>query len=62
MSWEALSLVPILATVLLIATAFLLVIFRHSPALVAGTIAASLTIVCIYLTLSSLQNNIAKYE
>lgn len=61
-SWEHLTLVPVLAMILLIATVFLLVIFRHSPALIAGTIAASLTIVCIYLTLSSLQNNIVKYE
>ena len=60
--WEHMTIVPILATVMLIATVFLLVLFRNSPSMVAGTVAACLTIIAIYLILSTLHDSKIQYE
>ncbi|XP_025832068.1 uncharacterized protein LOC112904951 [Agrilus planipennis] len=60
--WESITLVPILATVMLAVTVFLLVLFRQTPTLVAATVAATLTIIGIYLILSSITESRPKYE
>lgn len=44
-----LTIAPIIATLLLVMTVMLLVLFRHSPCLVATTIACCLVFVATYL-------------
>uniref|UniRef100_A0A1Y1LI59 Uncharacterized protein n=1 Tax=Photinus pyralis TaxID=7054 RepID=A0A1Y1LI59_PHOPY len=60
--WEHMTIVPILATIMLIATVFLLVLFRHSPSMVAGTVAACLTMIAIYLILSSVNESRIRFS
>ncbi|KAF2882960.1 hypothetical protein ILUMI_23188 [Ignelater luminosus] len=60
--WEHVTIVPILATVMLAVTVLLLVLFRQSPAMVAGTVAACLAMIGIYLILSTLNEKQIKFE
>jgi len=60
--WEHMTIIPILATIMLAATVFLLVLFRQSPTMVAATVAACLIFIGIYLILNTLNENRLKYE
>lgn len=52
--WEAVLLIPLLATIILALTVFLIVLFRQSPIMVIGTISGCVIFIGIYLILTAL--------
>ncbi|GLV44481.1 hypothetical protein CBL_10285 [Carabus blaptoides fortunei] len=60
--WEHLPILPIVATLILTLTVFLLLIFQRNPSLVTGIVAAGLGTIALYLFLSSINDNRISYE
>lgn len=60
--WEHLPILPIVATLILTLTVFLLLIFQRNPSLVTGIVAAGLGTIALYLFLSSINDNRLSYE
>lgn len=59
--WDTTPILPVLATIILAIIVFLLILFRQSPGVVAGTVAGCLVIIAVYLFLTSL-SVAPKYE
>ncbi|CAH0554994.1 unnamed protein product [Brassicogethes aeneus] len=55
--WAPVVIVPLLATILLAISVFLLIIFRQNPAFVISTVAGCLIFVTIYLTLTAIDSS-----
>lgn len=56
--WAPLVLIPLLAAIMLVASVFLLIIFRQNPTLVITTVAGCLIVVTIYLTFTTVSGNV----
>ncbi|VEN57216.1 unnamed protein product [Callosobruchus maculatus] len=55
--WASVLLVPLLATVILAVTVFLLVVFRQNPTFVISTVAGCLIFITIYLVLTAMETS-----
>ncbi|KAJ8978449.1 hypothetical protein NQ317_017652 [Molorchus minor] len=55
--WGPVIVIPLLATIILAASVFLLVIFRQNPTFVICTIAGCLIFIMTYLTLCAMQSS-----
>ncbi|XP_018563612.1 uncharacterized protein LOC108905293 [Anoplophora glabripennis] len=53
--WGPVIIIPLLATIILAASVFLLVIFRQNPTFVITTIAGCLIFITIYLTICAME-------
>ncbi|KAK4875778.1 hypothetical protein RN001_012200 [Aquatica leii] len=58
---DHITVIPIIATIMLICTVFLLILFRHNPTMVAGTVAGCLTVIGIYIILTACHDNKLAY-
>ncbi|XP_050498954.1 uncharacterized protein LOC126879756 isoform X1 [Diabrotica virgifera virgifera] len=55
--WSPLILIPLLATVVLIVTVFLLMMFRQNPTFVISTVACCLIFVTVYLIMVAMDSS-----
>ncbi|KAJ8920127.1 hypothetical protein NQ315_011784 [Exocentrus adspersus] len=60
--WGPIVIIPLLATIILAASVFLLIIFRQSPTFVISTIAVCLIFITVYLILCAMQTTVEILE